>query len=94
MQGDLSMVANAAYANGELDREIVLSRVIDAPRDQVFLAWGRTEAHVPMVWPTRVSLRGSPRLRSQGRRGMAIRHDRAQRSALRQQDGFSGGNAQ
>jgi uncharacterized protein YndB with AHSA1/START domain len=33
------MVANAAYANGELDREIVLSRVIDAPRDQVFLAW-------------------------------------------------------
>jgi uncharacterized protein YndB with AHSA1/START domain len=33
------MVAKAAYANGELDREIVLSRVIDAPRDQVFLAW-------------------------------------------------------
>ena len=32
------MVASA-YANGELDREIVLSRVIDAPRDQVFLAW-------------------------------------------------------
>ena len=29
----------SAYANGELDREIVLSRVIDAPRDQVFLAW-------------------------------------------------------
>ena len=25
------MVAKAAYANGELDREIVLSRVIDAP---------------------------------------------------------------
>ena len=33
------MVANAAYANGELEREIVLSRVIEAPRDQVFLAW-------------------------------------------------------
>lgn len=33
------MVAKAAYANGELDREIVLSRVIDAPRDQVFRAW-------------------------------------------------------
>jgi len=33
------MVANAAYANGELDREIVLSRVIDVPREQVFLAW-------------------------------------------------------
>ena len=33
------MVASAAYANGELEREIVLSRVIDAPRDQVFLAW-------------------------------------------------------
>jgi len=33
------MVANAAYANGELEREIVLSRVINAPRDQVFSAW-------------------------------------------------------
>ena len=33
------MVAKSAYANGELDREIVLSRVIDAPRDQVFRAW-------------------------------------------------------
>ena len=33
------MVAKAAYANAELDREIVLSRVIDAPRDQVFRAW-------------------------------------------------------
>ena len=27
------------YANGELDREIVLSRVIDAPRELVFRAW-------------------------------------------------------
>ena len=27
------------YASGELDREIVLSRVIDAPRDLVFRAW-------------------------------------------------------
>ena len=33
------MVATAAYANGELDREIVLSRVIDASREQVFRAW-------------------------------------------------------
>jgi uncharacterized protein YndB with AHSA1/START domain len=33
------MVAKTAYANAELDREIVLSRVIDAPRDQVFRAW-------------------------------------------------------
>ncbi len=33
------MSAKIAYANGELDREIVLSRVIDAPRDQVFRAW-------------------------------------------------------
>jgi uncharacterized protein YndB with AHSA1/START domain len=33
------MVANDAYANGELDREIVLSRVIDASRDHVFRAW-------------------------------------------------------
>jgi uncharacterized protein YndB with AHSA1/START domain len=33
------MVAKAGYANGELDREIVLSRVIDAPRDLVFRAW-------------------------------------------------------
>jgi len=27
------------YANGELEREIVLSRVIDAPRNLVFRAW-------------------------------------------------------
>lgn len=33
------MGAESAYASGELDREIVLSRVIDAPRDQVFRAW-------------------------------------------------------
>jgi uncharacterized protein YndB with AHSA1/START domain len=33
------MVDGAAYANGLLEREIVLSRVIDAPREQVFLAW-------------------------------------------------------
>jgi len=33
------MVAKAAYANAELDREIVLTRVIDASRDQVFRAW-------------------------------------------------------
>ena len=33
------MVDSNAYANGELDREIVLSRVIDAPRDLVFRAW-------------------------------------------------------
>ena len=28
-----------AYANGELDREIVMCRVIDAPRSLVFRAW-------------------------------------------------------
>lgn len=33
------MDTKAAYVNGELDREIVLSRVIDAPRDHVFRAW-------------------------------------------------------
>ena len=33
------MVAKNAYTNAQLDREIVLSRVIDAPRDQVFRAW-------------------------------------------------------
>ena len=33
------MIAKAAYANGEIEREIVLSRVIDAPRDRVFRAW-------------------------------------------------------
>ena len=27
------------YANGELDREIVLSRVIDAPKELVYRAW-------------------------------------------------------
>ena len=33
------MVEDAAKANGDLDREIVLSRLIDAPRDRVFRAW-------------------------------------------------------
>jgi uncharacterized protein YndB with AHSA1/START domain len=28
-----------SYANGQLEREIVLSRVIDAPRDLVYRAW-------------------------------------------------------
>jgi uncharacterized protein YndB with AHSA1/START domain len=37
------MDARAAYANGELDREIVLSRVIDAPRERVFRAWVEPE---------------------------------------------------
>jgi uncharacterized protein YndB with AHSA1/START domain len=33
------MVAQTAYANGELEREIVLTRVVDAPRGRVFRAW-------------------------------------------------------
>lgn len=33
------MATQTAYANGELDRETVLSRVIDAPRERVFRAW-------------------------------------------------------
>ena len=33
------MSAGQFYANGELDREIVLSRVIDAPVAIVFRAW-------------------------------------------------------
>jgi uncharacterized protein YndB with AHSA1/START domain len=33
------MTTSSAYANGELDREIVLSRVINAPREKVFRAW-------------------------------------------------------
>jgi uncharacterized protein YndB with AHSA1/START domain len=37
------MDARAAYTNGELDREIVLSRVIDAPRERVFRAWVEPE---------------------------------------------------
>ncbi len=37
------MVTKTAYADGELDREIVLSRVIDAPRDEVFRAWVEPE---------------------------------------------------
>ena len=36
------------YAGGELDREIVLSRVIDAPRDLVFRAW--TDARRLFQW--------------------------------------------
>ena len=33
------MVTQTAYANGELEREIVLTRVVDAPRGRVFRAW-------------------------------------------------------
>lgn len=33
------MVAATAYAHGGLEREIVLARVVDAPREQVFQAW-------------------------------------------------------
>jgi uncharacterized protein YndB with AHSA1/START domain len=33
------MNAKAPYTSAELDREIVLSRVIDAPREEVFRAW-------------------------------------------------------
>ena len=33
------MDTTTAYVNGEIDREIVLTRVIDAPIDQVFRAW-------------------------------------------------------
>lgn len=33
------MTANQSYANGELDREIVLSRVINAPVERVYRAW-------------------------------------------------------
>ncbi len=34
---------NTFYANGELEREIVLSRVINAPRELVFRAWTEPE---------------------------------------------------
>src|SRR4030081_2918383 len=47
-----------------------------------------------MVWPERVSLRGAPRQRSQARRGVAIRHDCARWSAIRQSNGVSRGDAQ
>jgi uncharacterized protein YndB with AHSA1/START domain len=39
---------NKWYANGELEREIVLSRVLDAPRNLVFRAW--TESGRMFQW--------------------------------------------
>jgi uncharacterized protein YndB with AHSA1/START domain len=44
------MISNTGtfYANGELDREIVLSRVIDAPRNLVYRAW--TESGRMFQW--------------------------------------------
>jgi uncharacterized protein YndB with AHSA1/START domain len=41
-------MANSFYANGELEREIVLSRVINAPRALVYRAW--TEAGRMFHW--------------------------------------------
>ncbi len=37
------MSTSTAYAHGELEREIVLSRVVDAPREQVFQAWAEPD---------------------------------------------------
>ncbi|MDR3004803.1 MAG: SRPBCC domain-containing protein, partial [Acidovorax sp.] len=36
-------MSTTAYAHGELDREIVLTRVINAPRERVFRAWSEPE---------------------------------------------------
>ena len=40
------------YASGELDREIVLSRVINAPRDLVYRAWIEPERMFAWFGPT------------------------------------------
>jgi uncharacterized protein YndB with AHSA1/START domain len=40
------------YASGELDREIVLSRVINAPRDLVYRAWIEPERMFDWFGPT------------------------------------------
>ena len=40
------------YASGELDREIVLSRVINAPRDLVYRAWIEPERMFEWFGPT------------------------------------------
>lgn len=37
------MTVEQAYANAELEREIVLSRVIDAPPERVYRAWAEAE---------------------------------------------------
>jgi uncharacterized protein YndB with AHSA1/START domain len=42
------MTHSSFYANGQLEREIVLSRVIDAPRNLVYRAW--TEADRIFKW--------------------------------------------
>lgn len=36
-------MSTTSYAHGELDREIVLTRVINAPRERVFRAWSEPE---------------------------------------------------
>ena len=40
------------YASGELDREIVLSRVINSPRDLVYRAWIEPERMFAWFGPT------------------------------------------
>ena len=50
-------MATDAYPNGQLEREIVLSRVVAAPRDVVFAAWSEHAADVPVVRSSRHALR-------------------------------------
>lgn len=42
----MTNAANAALSQWSIDREIVMSRVIDAPRDLVFEAWSDPK-HLP-----------------------------------------------
>ena len=68
-----------------LDREIVLSRVINAPRELVFSAWVDPRASPPMVWSGRFQGRDKVNGYSRQRR-MAVRYDRSRRQAISESD--------
>jgi uncharacterized protein YndB with AHSA1/START domain len=54
------MTAQQSYANGELDREIVLSRVIDAPAELVYQAWVESDRMFQWFGPTGYQCEANP----------------------------------
>ena len=64
-----------------LDREIVLSRVINAPRELVFSAWADPR-HLPQ-WFGPAGFQGRDKVNGYSRqRRMAVRYDRSRRQAI------------
>ncbi len=66
-------MASSFYANGELEREIVLTRVIDAPRHLVYRAW--TEPERMFQWFGPKGFRCEVREQSQPKVGTLWRFD-------------------